>query len=177
MKPTALRFAVPLCALALAVAPGAAAQTPVGEDAQACIQGTETAIRVNVVGLKDRIGRLKLELYPATEEDFLKDDHALVREGKLFHRSFAETPRTGNVVLCIKAPRPGRYALFLTHDRDGKNKFNFWKDGGGLPSNRKLGRSRPKVADGTINIGRGITTVTIKMQYLRGLSGFSPLDS
>ena len=177
MTPAVLRFAAPACALASVTVPATSAQTVVGEDAQACIQGNETAIRVNVVGLKDRTGRLKLELYPATEEDFLKDDHTLVREGKLFHRSFAETPRSGNVVLCIKAPRPGRYALFLTHDRDGKNKFNFWKDGGGLPSNRKLGRSRPKVTDGTINVGRGITTVTIQMQYLRGLSGFAPLSS
>ena len=162
-------------ALLTAGAPAAGQQVR-GEDAQACIAGTGPAIRVNIVGLKDRRGRLKLELYPGREEDYLKDDHDLKREGKFFGRSFAETPASGAVVLCIKAPRPGTYGLFFTHDRDGKNKFNFWQDGAGFPSNRKMGRSRPKVADGLVQVGSGVTTVTIHAQYLRGL-GFSPMSS
>lgn len=175
--PALARIAAPL-SLALLAAPAPAfAQAAVGEDAQACAAGNVPALRVNVSGIKDRTGRLKLELYPAVEGDFLRDDHVLVKEGKLFHRSFAQTPRSGNIVLCIKAPRPGRYALFLTHDRDGANKFNFWKDGAGVPSNRKLGRSKPKLSDGIVNVGSNATTITIKMQYLRGLSGFSPQGS
>lgn len=152
----------------------AAAQTAIGEDAAACAAGNVPALRVNVAGIKDRTGRLKLELYPAVEGDYLRDDHALIGEGKLFHRSFAPTPQSGPIVLCIKAPKPGRYALFLTHDRDGVNKFNIWKDGAGVPSNRKLGRGKPKLSDGIVTVGPGATTITIQMQYLRGLSGFSP---
>lgn len=155
----------------------ASAQAAIGEDAAACAAGNVPALRVNVQGIKDRTGRLKLELYPAAEGDYLRDDHVLVKEGKLFHRSFATTPKSGNIVLCIKAPRPGRYALFLTHDRDGANKFNIWKDGAGVPSNRKLGRSKPKLADGIVTIGATATPITIKMQYVRGLSGFSPSGS
>ncbi|MBA4760669.1 DUF2141 domain-containing protein [Sphingomonas sp.] len=175
--PRFVRFAAPLSlALIAAVAwPSAAsAQAAIGEDAAACAAGNEPALRVTVQGIKDRTGRLKLELYPAVEGDYLRDDHVLVKEGKLFHRSFATTPKSGNIVLCIKAPRPGRYALFLTHDRDGANKFNIWKDGAGVPSNRKLGRSKPKLADGIVNVGAAATPITIKLQYVRGLSGFSP---
>jgi uncharacterized protein (DUF2141 family) len=175
--PAIARLAAPVALALLAVPASASAQAAVGEDAAACAAGNVAALRVNVAGIKDRIGRLKLELYPAIEGDFLRDDHALVKEGKLFHRSFAQTPRSGNIVLCIKAPRPGRYALFLTHDRDGANKFNFWKDGAGVPSNRKLGRSRPKLSDGIVTVGPNATTITIQMQYLRGLSGFSPQGS
>jgi len=169
-------LAVPLLlTLAASTAP-VRAQPVLGEDAAACNGGAGAAIRVNVTGLKDRSGRLKLELYPANEDDFLKDDRDLKREGKFFHRIWAQTPATGSVVLCIKAPRAGRYALLFTHDRDGKNKFNFWKDGAGFPSNRKLGRSRPKLQEAAINVGGGVTRVTIQAQYLRGLSGFAPYD-
>jgi uncharacterized protein (DUF2141 family) len=84
-------------------------------------------------------------------------------------------PASGPVTLCIKAPSPGRYALLFTHDRDGKNKFNFWRDGAGFVSNQKLGRSKPKLAQATITVGSGVTTVNITAQYMRGLSGFGPV--
>lgn len=168
------RFAIPAAfALALAATP-ATAQPVLGEDAAACAGGNGSAIRVNITGLKDRSGRLKLELYPATEGDFLKDDRDLKKEGKFFRRIWAQTPASGAVAMCIKAPSAGRYALLFTHDRDGKNKFNFWQDGAGFPSNRKLGRSRPKLQEALVNVGSGVTTVNIHTQYLRGLSGFAP---
>ncbi|URW77017.1 DUF2141 domain-containing protein [Sphingomonas donggukensis] len=163
-----------MLALATATAPVAAQGAPIGDDAAACTSGTGSAIRVNVTGLKDRTGRLKLELYPANEEDFLKDDRDLVKEGKFFRRIWAQTPASGDVALCIKAPAPGRYALLFTHDRDGKNKFNFWRDGAGFVSTAKLGRSRPKLEQAELTVGRGVTSVTIRTQYLRGLSGFAP---
>ena len=148
-----------------------------GQDAAACIDADGPAIQVNITGLKDRTGRLKLELYPATEDDFLRDDTKLLNEGKTFHRVWATMPKTGAVVLCIKVPRPGTYALFFTHDRDGKNKFNFWRDGGGVPSNVRIGASKPKLATATIEVGPGITVSNIRAQYLRGLSGLGPIKS
>jgi uncharacterized protein (DUF2141 family) len=170
MRPAGL--AVPV---ALACAMPAAAQGVLGEDAAACVGGGP-AVRVDVTGLKDRTGRLKLELYPADEDDFLKDDTLLKREGKFFRRIWTQTPPTGPVSLCIRAPAPGRYALLFTHDRDGRNKFDFWKDGAGLVSNRRLGRSRPKLADALVNVGAGVLTVHVRTQYLRGLSGFAPYE-
>ncbi|MBY0521345.1 MAG: DUF2141 domain-containing protein [Sphingomonas sp.] len=155
--------------------PAAAAAYPVGTDASACESGNGPAIEAIIMGLKDRKGRLKLELYPANEKDFLRDDRDLINEGKFFRRVWADTPADGQVSVCIKAPKPGRYALFFTHDRDGKNKFNFWADGAGLPSNSKMGMSRPKLAMAEINVGAGVTTTTIRAQYLRGLNGFGPI--
>lgn len=157
-------------------APPAMAQTVVGEDAGACAAGHGPAIRVAITGLKDRTGRLKLELYPGNEADFLKDDRDLQKEGKFFRRIWAPMPSSGDVVMCIRAPAAGRYALLFTHDRDGQNKFDFWKDGAGFPSNVKLGRHRPAVNQALINVGAGVTTTTIRAQYLRGLSGFGPID-
>ena len=66
--------------------------------------------------------------------------------------------------------------MLFTHDRDGKNKFNFWQDGAGFPSNQRLGRSRPKVRQALVNIPAAGGQITVRAQYLKGLGGFGPLD-
>jgi uncharacterized protein (DUF2141 family) len=157
------------------VAPARAAV--LGADASACTSGDGPAILAHIEGLKDRTGALKLELWPATQEDFLKDDRDLIKEGKFFRRVRIMTPQSGAVAMCIRVPAPGRYALLFTHDRDERNKFNFWEDGAGFPSNQKLGRSRPKLDQAIIDVPRGVVSTTIRAQYLRGLSGFGPMDS
>lgn len=168
-----MKFATLGLAATMVAAPALA--QPLGSDAQACASNDGPAIRVDVTGLKDRTGRLKLELYPANEADFLKDDRDLRKEGKFFRRVWAEVPQSGAIQMCIRAPAPGRYALLFTHDRDNRNKFNFMRDGAGFPSNTRLGRSRPKLAEAVINVPAGVVTTSIRAQYLRGLGGFSPL--
>lgn len=160
--------------LTLATIAVPAAAAPAGDDTAACRSGGP-AIRVDIVGLKDRTGGLKLELYPATEADFLKDDRDLVKQGKFFRRVRVPTPPAGPISLCIAVPRPGRYALLFTHDRDGRNKFNFMADGAGFPSNLKLGRAKPTLAQAIIVVPRGVVRTEIRAQYLRGLRGFAPL--
>lgn len=160
--PATLAFATPVQAQIL------------GSDAAACNPGGGPAILAQITGLKDRKGRIKLELYPATEDDFLADDSVLVAAGKTFRRVWTGVPAAGPVAVCIRVPRPGRYALFVTHDRDGKNKFNFFSDGAGFPGPGKLGMSRPKVERALVDVGPGTAERTVQMQYLHGLGGFSP---
>ncbi|MDR6847963.1 MAG: DUF2141 domain-containing protein [Sphingomonas sp.] len=152
----------------------ASAAQILGSDAAACTSGGP-AIRVTVDGLKDRTGELKLELFPANDADFLKDDRDLIKEGKFFRRVRLPTPASGPIVLCIRVPTPGPYALLFTHNRDGKNKFNLWQDGAGFPTNARLGRSRPKLAMARIVVPQGVVSTEIRAQYLRGLGGFGPL--
>ncbi len=170
-----MRVLLILAGVAMAAASPAVAQS-IGSDAAACNTGQGPAIRVNVTGLKDRTGRLKLELYPANDADFLKDDRDLRAEGKFFRRVWAEMPASGAVQICIKAPSPGRYALLFTHDRDGRNKFNFMRDGAGFPGSANIGRARPKLAQALITVPAGVVTTTVRAQYLRGLGGFGPLN-
>ena len=153
--------------------PAAAQRDPVDGS---CAVGQGPQLRVNVAGLKDRTGRLKLELYPPNETDFLRDDTSLKNENKPFRRVWTPTPGSGPVVLCIRAPSAGQWAVLFTHDRDGKNKFNFWKDGAGFPSNQRLGRSRPKVRQALVNVPAGGGQITVRAQYLKGLGGFGPSD-
>lgn len=149
----------------------------IGEDAAACVGGHGPAIQVNIIGLKDRTGEIWLELYPGSESDFLRPDQDLVAEGKVFRRTRSKAPASGAVSICIRVPKPGRFTLMLRHNRVGKDKFSVFSDGAGVPSNKPMGRSRPKFDQAIIGAGPTITVMNIRVQYLRGLRGFAPLDS
>ena len=161
-----------LIALGATVPFGAAAHGEILGDA-ACAAGEGPAILVNVTGLKDRAGEVKLELYPADDADFTKDDRDLIAQGKVFRRVRVPTPKAGPVELCIHAPHPGRYGILFTHNRDGKNKFDYKIDGAGVVSNQRIGLSKPKVASSTVTLGDHPIAATIRVQYV-GLFGFSP---
>jgi uncharacterized protein (DUF2141 family) len=130
---------------------------------------------VDVAGLKDRRGLLKLELYPANDDDFLEDDNILVNAGKVFRRVEVAVPQSGPVVLCIRAPAPGLYSLSLLHDRDSNRKFGLSVDGIGFARNPHLGWSKPSASAASAWAGPGPTRITIIMNYRRGLFSVGPL--
>lgn len=170
-----MRAPAALVALAGLIGMAAPAAAAVGGDGEACAAGAPS-IRAEMTGFRDRTGSVKLELYPATEADFLKDDRDLRAAGKTFRRVRERMPASGPVALCIRVPAPGTYAIFVTHDRDGKNKFNVWSDGAGLPGNGRIGRARPALAQALVTVGAGVTAVNIRMQYLRGFPpAFGPI--
>ena len=157
-----------------------AATEILGQDAGTCSSGQGPAVLVNIVGLKDRVGELWVELYPPNDDDFLRAEEELAAQGKVFRRTRAKAPATAtasSVSMCIRAPRPGRYALLLRHNRTGQDKFALFSDGIGFPANTRLGRSRPKLRQALIDVGTGMVTANIKLQYLRGFVGFAPLQN
>lgn len=132
------------------------------------------AFLVNVAGLKDRKGTLKLEVYPANDTDFLADDNVLVAAGKTFRRVEVDVPNAGTPTLCVRVPAAGRYGVSLLHDRDGNRKFGWRVDGIGFAGNPKLGLSQPKAAKASATAGSAPTRITVVMNYQRGL-GMRPL--
>ncbi|WP_454883408.1 DUF2141 domain-containing protein [Sphingomonas oryzagri] len=133
------------------------------------------AILITALGLKDRSGVLRAELFPPSQADFLADDNVLVAAGKTFRRVVAAVPPDGPARLCIRVPSPGTYSLVLTHDRGGKPKFNFWRDGIGFAGNPHLGHSAPPARQARISVGTGITPVRIILNYRSGLLSFGPI--
>src|SRR3546814_20410198 len=89
-----------LLAAALALPIAAHAATPLGTDAAACAAGKGPAVLVNVSGFKDRAGRMKLELYPAPEADWLAHRQTPEGAGKNFRRFGADGPACGPAALC-----------------------------------------------------------------------------
>lgn len=130
---------------------------------------------VEVIGLKDRRGWLKLELYPANDEDFLADDNVLLNAGKTFRRVETPVPRSGPVELCIRAPSSGAFAISLLHDRDGNRKFGLSVDGIAFGGNPKLGWSKPRAASASVRIGDGPTRTRLILNYRKGLASFGPI--
>ncbi|WP_017667199.1 DUF2141 domain-containing protein [Sandarakinorhabdus sp. AAP62] len=133
------------------------------------------AVLITAVGLKDRRGVLRAELYPDNDKDFLQDDNILINEGKTFRRVEMPVPASGAVTLCIRTPGPGAYTLSLLHDRDANRKFGLSTDGVGFPGNPRLGLSKPKAAAARFQTGPGLTPISIRLNYRKGLLSFGPL--
>lgn len=133
------------------------------------------AIVVTMTGLKNRSGLARVELYPDDDRDFLADDNVLIGQGKLFRRAEIKVPEAGPVELCIRVPAPGRYAMAVLHDVDANRKFSLSIDGIGFPGNPKLGWSKPRAAQAAVWAGEGITRLSVRMNYRRGLLSFAPI--
>lgn len=169
----ALVATLPLLA---AAAPVTLRSTPdLGKAEGRCRAGESgPAFLVEVQGLKDRTGNLKLEVYPANDRDFLADDNLLVAAGKTFRRVEVAVPASGNPTLCVRLPGPGRYGVTVLHDRDSNRKFGWRVDGIGFASNPRLGLGKPKAANASATAGNSPTRIEIVMNYQRGL-GMRPL--
>lgn len=134
------------------------------------------AVIITAAGLKDRRGTLRAELYPDNDNDFLQDDNILINEGKTFRRVEMAVPAAGAVQLCIRTPGPGNYTLSLLHDRDSNRKFGLSTDGVGFPNNPRLGLGKPKAAAARFRTSAGLTDISIRLNYRKGLFSFGPLE-
>jgi hypothetical protein len=125
------------------------------------------AVMITAIGLKDRDGILRAELYPPDDEGFLADDNVLLGSGRTFRRAEERLPANGPVRLCIRAPSAG--------DRDADRKFSLFHDGIGFPGNPSLGLAKPHAASARLHVGDGIAETRIVLNYRRGLFTFAPI--
>lgn len=158
------------------IAAGVASSPELGKAEGRCRPNEQgPAYLLTVTGLKDRSGNLKLELYPPNDADFLEDDNILINAGKAFARVEVPVPSTDPVTLCIRAPRPGSYALVLMHDRDANRKFGLSIDGIAFPGDPRMCWGRPKAAKARATVGANPVRLSVTMQYRRSLVCFGPL--
>jgi uncharacterized protein (DUF2141 family) len=130
---------------------------------------------VDVIGLKDRTGRLKLEVYPANDADFLGDDNKLIPAGKTFRRVEIPVPASGTPRLCVRLPHAGTYTMMVLHDTNSNRKFDLSHDGIAFSNNPKLGWSKPKAAAVATAAGPGLTPLRVVMNYRRSLLSVGPI--
>lgn len=124
---------------------------------------------VRVAGFKDYAGQLRVELYPATAEDFLAPGRKLVADGKIFRRIDVPTP-VGPAEICLPLPELGSYAIAVLHDRDADGRLNPFSDGFGFPNNPRLGYKKPKVESVTIEAAADETLIPVILNYWNGFS-------
>lgn len=147
--------------LAAAAMGAPAAAAPAG-NAAACARG-ESAVLVRVGGFKAQRGMLRVQIYGSNPGDFLA-------KGKKLRR--VDVPVAGSrMEVCVDLPGPGNYAVAVRHDADGNGKSG-WSDGGGFSRNPTISlvRLKPSFNDVVIQVGRGVRTVDVVLNYRRGLS-------
>jgi uncharacterized protein (DUF2141 family) len=157
-----LSAAVLAAALSLPASPAAAA---LGPDAAACSAGANRpAMLVSVNGFKNRVGKLRIQLYGGNPADFLE-------RGKKLKRIDLPVTRTGAMNVCVAVPRTGTYAIAVRHDADNNGKTN-WNDGGGFSNNPKLSllKLKPSARAVSVAVGGGVKVVPVVLNYRNGLS-------
>lgn len=151
----------PLLALGLAAAPPPGCPTD------------RPTIAVHVIGLKNRLGTVRVRLFGGSPATYFDKKRALARieEG---------VPRAGAVTVCVALPRPGTYAIDVRHDFNMNGKTDR-QDGGGISGNPHVGlfdvifQRRPDPRTVQIAAGPGRTDVSVVVKYLQGGS-FRSID-
>lgn len=164
-----LKFRLCLVGLSLVVAPAfaaSAAATILGPDAAACARGDSPAILINVVGFKNRAGTVRARTFGGSPATWFDKKHYL-------KRTLTDVPVAGPVAICMPVPRPGTYAVDIRHDING-NSDTDKSDGAGASGNPQVslfdvifGR-RPPAKKVAIEVGDGVTPITIVLKYVSG---------
>lgn len=157
-----LSTALLAAALTFPASPAAAA---LGPDAAACSTGANRpAMLVSINGFKNRVGKLRVQLYGGNPADFLE-------RGKKMKRIDLPVTRSGAMNVCVAVPRAGTYAIAVRHDADNNGKTN-WNDGGGFSNNPKLSllKLKPSARAVSVAVGSGVKVVPVVLNYRSGLS-------
>jgi len=133
----------------------------VSNDLSRCAAGKGPAVLVNVRGVKESAGRIRVQSYPATGSAWLA-------KGRWLHR--VETrANAGNMSFCVPVPAEGKYGIAVRHDRNANGKTDISQDGGGFsnnPSINILNLGKPAVGKVAFQAGPGVTRISINLRYM-----------
>ncbi|WP_037461682.1 DUF2141 domain-containing protein [Sphingobium herbicidovorans] len=121
------------------------------------------AVLVDVRGFAAPTGNVRVQSYPATKSAWLAKGAWLNRIDTVVR------PSDGGMRFCVPVPEPGRYAIAVRHDRNGNGKTDISRDGGGFSNNPSISifnLGKPSVQKAAVNVGPGVTRLTIKLQYM-----------
>lgn len=156
--------------MAVSATPALAQQGDVaGPEAAACRPGAAgAAVIVTVAGMKDRAGRVRVQLYSDDADGFLE-------KGTYLKRVDVPTAPAGPMRVCVPLPRPGPYAIYVLHDRAGDGKTSFSQDGFGFANNPRLRLAKPSVASVLRTYPAGVSEIEVVMNYRTGLMSVGPI--
>ena len=156
------KYFVLISATALALVSGvAAASEEISNDLSRCAAGKGPAVLVNVQGVKEARGNVRVQSYAATPGTWLA-------KGRWLHR-IESRASAGNMSFCLPVPSEGKYGIAVRHDRNGNGKTDFTQDGGGFSNNPSvsiLNLGKPPVSKVAFDAGPGITRITINLKYM-----------
>ena len=167
MKPVRLIAALAAATIAMPASAGSQGEAPIlGPYAARCAAGDQPSILVTVVGLKSRNGPLRVRTFGgATNTWFDKK--------KWITRVEVPTPESGPIRICLPVSAPGTYAVDLRHDINSNGETDR-ADGGGASGDPHVTLldfvfgKKPSPRITAVQVGRGVTPITITTMYLRG---------
>ncbi len=133
----------------------------IGNDMRACAPGGGPAVRLTVRGVKSSEGKVRVQMYRATEGEWLA-------KGKWINRIEAPAQK-GAMTFCVPAPKAGSYAIAVRHDVNGNSKTDIRQDGGAMSNNPSINLfnlGKPSVSKTRFDIGSGAQSMSINMLYL-----------
>jgi uncharacterized protein (DUF2141 family) len=157
----ALLFAV--CALGLSANAPAAAQyrQKIVNDLTKCYAGSGPAVMVTVDGVKSSSGRMRVQSYRATPDEWMA-------KGRWISR--IEVPAAeGTMTFCLPVPGAGSYGIVIRHDINGNGATDIFSDGGGMsnnPSINILNLGKPSYKKTAVPVGNGVKSIRIMMHYM-----------
>lgn len=158
---TAGWIAVSLAALALALPAQAQYNQRLSNDMAKCSAGSGPAVRVAISGVKSSSGKIRVQLYRATKQDWLESGRWLNR---------IEVPaRAGNMTVCMPAPGPGTYGIAIRHDINNNGKTDLTQDGGGMSNNPSINvfnLGKPSYSKVAFSLGDEVKAMSIRMRYM-----------
>ena len=159
---------IAVCALALAALGGgvlavpaqAQYRQPIANDPARC-RGGAPAVSITVTGIKSSAGKMRVQLYRATKQDWLE-------KGRWIHR--IEMPaRAGSMTFCMPVPGPGSYGIGVRHDVNNNNETDLTQDGGGMSNNPSINLfnlGKPSFDKAAFQVSSGVRSITINMRYM-----------
>ncbi len=159
--------ALGILAMGMGVLPGTTAvanaqyRQTIGNDLRACAPGGGPAVRLTVRGIKSSQGKVRVQIYRATEAEWLA-------KGKWLSR--IEMPaQKGTMTFCVPAPKAGSYAVAVRHDVNGNGKTDLRQDGGAMSNNPSISvfnLGKPSVSKTRFDIGASAQSMSVNMLYL-----------
>lgn len=148
--------------VAAAFVPASAAQQrEISNDVDACRSGSGPALLVNVTGIKASSGKMRIQTYRATREEWME-------KGKWISR-IETAAKAGTMTFCLPVPDTGTYGVAVRHDVNGNGKTDLGQDGGGISNNPSINifnLGKPSYTKVGVGVGREVKSISIQMKYL-----------
>lgn len=132
---------------------------PISNDPAQC-RGDGPAVNVTVTGIKSSAGRMRVQLYRATRQDWLE-------KGRWIHRIEAPA-RAGSMTFCMPVPAAGSYGIGVRHDVNGNGETDLTQDGGGASNNPSINLfnlGKPSYDKAAFQVS-GVRSISITMRYM-----------
>lgn len=159
-----LKFAASIAlstTILLSSTPAFAAGRVISNDLTPCRSGNGPAVLVKVSGLKAATGKIRVQSYRGTKDQWLKKGAWLNR---IETRANAK-----NMTFCMPIGKAGEYAIAVRHDLNGNGKTDLSKDGGGMSNNPSISifnLGKPSYKKTKFAIGNEVKSISITMKYM-----------